>query len=108
MSARARMNGVFVVIPGQFDDDEPIVGLKFKDASKAGAFADGVRKFANRLYRKLNDTAPDTDVNGVAFDILVQNVTPEGEPNGDPMILNSLRDQMKGSKPKAKKAETAA
>lgn len=107
--AKAIGKANFVVIPTQFDteNDEAVQGYAFPDAGAAQNFAQTVQAFAKKAYAKYAGISVGKDATdeqkkaakakltavgqGAPFDVLIQRLDNDNEPDGDPMLLTSLR-----------------
>lgn len=88
--ARQKANGVFVVTPVQFEEDEAVQGISFQTASQASAFASKLQKFARNTAAKIKGVDAKTMTGGIAVDILMQPTDSDGEPTGNPALFDTV------------------
>jgi hypothetical protein len=91
--ARQKAQGVFVVTPVQFDEDDAVQGISFATASQASTFANKLQKFARAQAAKIKGLTGEDAKNfkgGMPVDILMQPTDADGEPTGNPALFDTV------------------
>lgn len=91
--ARQKTQGVFVVTPVQFQEDEDVQGISFKTAAQASLFANNMQKAVRSQVAKIKGLSKEEMkdfTGGIGLDILMQPTDADGEPEGNPALFDTV------------------